>query len=109
MVWAAQCCMNARRKAVNILTAHLARRHQELIVLCATVADNAVDLNIVGRVGEHHPRLLRPHQSIVGGRFESVADKELMVSEQPEISVLDTGSSCVSAGTSSSRASSSSA
>ena len=42
--------------------AHLARRHLEFAMLDrAETADMTVDRNIVGRIGEYHPRLLAIH------------------------------------------------
>ena len=65
---------------------HLARGHGELAVLDpARAADVAVDLHVVGRIGEDHPRLLAVHQPTDDVGVERVAADQPVRPELPDI------------------------
>jgi hypothetical protein len=52
-----------RTKAHGLVFAHLAGRHRELTMLDRSqAADIAVNLHIIGRIGEHHVGALILHQ-----------------------------------------------
>ena len=66
--------------------AHLAAAHGEVAMVdAAEAADMAVDLHVVGRVGEHELAPWRLQQGIVGRLVARIAAQQAVMSEQPQV------------------------
>lgn len=77
----------------KLALAHLARSKGELAVLDRTEpADVAIDLHVVGRIGEDKVGLLAPHQGLEVDMAARVAAQEPVPIELPEIALSRDGS-----------------
>jgi hypothetical protein len=77
---------NSPQELLEFGRGHLARCHLELTVLDRTEAsDMAIDRNIVGSVGEHHPHLLAVQQFGVSGLVASIRADQPVIAEMPEV------------------------
>ncbi len=82
-------CKDCRKKGGELVVTHLARRHGELAMLdLSHPRDMAIDGNVVGRVGEHHPRLAAPHEDGDIVRIERIAAEQTVGAKLPQIARL---------------------